>query len=1761
MVQTCTFSAINMCVTFWRIVYLNAKKTRESKMKLKKIALAISVAAYSAGAAYAATPLSAAQKLQPVKVTAEQIKQRQQAALSSQKNMMRNEGLNVHINRQYGKFVEEEGITGEHTYIVRLVDQPVAIVANDKSSAIAQEMQTKGINKLYSNGKTSVSAAQKYEQQLLATQRNVISEVQKVTGSNKVREQYTKALNGFSMTMTQEQAKQVASMGNVVNVQRSKFYDLLSDQGPIQIGADQVWIGAATVDQMKYKGEGQIIAVIDTGVNSDHPSFADIGDDGYNHVNPWGTGNYVGNCADDELKEFISCNDKLIGIRTYQSVTDIHKGFRADWPAIGEDYQGHGSHTASTAAGNVLHDVDFVKTQIADADGKADGDLVKADLFPVISGVAPHANIIAYQVCVGNNDENKQGCPGEALVSSIEDAITDGVDVINFSIGGQDKNVWADDVQLAFLSAREAGINVAAAAGNGGQSCGSQECMGGVDNSSPWLAQVAATTHDREIAIETSVEYNGFIDPALGSEVPPGIDHPVLGGSINTTELSGVVVWAKDYEDSSGSKDWNGYCVNSYPAGTFDFFKDGTAIPGAADGSTNVIVVCQRHYPTDAAANARTAKAENVQAGGADGFILFNADPTQGTVADSYVIPSVHFTSEQFHGKDFGWQHPDNTDGIADWIDSYDEMGHQITIKPTVVERRIDEENGDWLADFSSRGPSYRNIETLAPTLAAPGVDVYAAYSDENPYLTNSFGTDYIAISGTSMASPHVAGSMALIRQANPTWTAAEVQSALAMTADNVVQYHRLNDENDVVGKAEIYRAGAGRINVANAVQAGLIMDETAENFKAADPYNGGTPHKLNMPNLVDFSCSPECSWVRTVKATRDGTWTVSNEAVRSWAFDMNIQTDEQGITIEASPSTFTLKAGETQTIVIKASIAAAQGIWGNGEGELHSALVLTADDDNIPDSRWPMAFSYDAGELPTRVAATAHRDDSAYRVSGIRVPKADNPVGRVYAPVKAEVENVVLHKDDDITPPWMINTPDPEDITEFAIDEDATFTKLIEVPANTKRLVIETLGLTESEAKGTFEQGNVRLYMGKDYDGDGKIEPATEILCLSNSPSHDNFCNLNDPEPGTYWAILHNPNNQYGEFPLIPETFTLATAVISNDVASNMAAELPASDGTDTVDLDVNWNMAMSEGDIYYTAVDVGTSAANAGNLGTIGFKLTRGVNDVSMSSNQSAGKAGDNIAVSFNVLANNSGADRDFTITTTLPEGVVLTDSDLAKSNADAATLSVEGNILTISGTQPDTGAVVPHYNITTNATNEMCMAPDVGNPNPGGYINMSDFGINPLFGGLDENGNNTNVGFRWANTNVFETSVLFGGHADSFHLYNNKESLAPDVLKIGGNGAIMFDQRPMFWDFYFPLPFDGFPDEIVAPLWRAGNPLTNRESFNTELSWNSGVSMGFTGDGWAIIEWDNASDYAYAGQDWAAGKTLWDRRDNSFDFEVLINANVRHNDGEFELIMAYDNIDFGSTDGRGSIGIKGYSDKFDAYGPLTGYKGEQFALNNLDEVIKDDLIVCYDYVGPESSQFSVTLNFDVTNDFSGRELEFSAVSSIEGMADINMSKTIAINSNITLVDINDMSTDENTDFDINVTFIDDLNTANSVSVSGEAIASFTSVETASGATLTVTPKANYHGKSEVTVTVADIDVATDKATTSFMLTVNSDGIELGCTDSTATNFDSTANKDDGSCTFPAEEKKKSSGSFGWLMLAFVACFGLRRKAKLNG
>lgn len=1661
-------------------------------MKIRLITSAVAVALYGATSLSAAVGMGSelkkpTNKLQSPNVTIEQLEKFNQATLASN-SMLQDDGLNVQINRQETKFVREDGLTGEQVYIVRLHDKSLT---NAVASGMLSQHNSTNTAKLFVAGKAASNQFESYKKQLLNNQNNVLNSIAATTGVTEVRRQFTNAINGFSILMTQEQAEEVAKLGTVASVQRSKIYELHTDAGPELIQADKIWTGQAT-SSVPYKGEGIIVGIVDTGVNTDHPSFADVGGDGYDHTNPLGSGKYVGDCTKADFASL--CNDKLIGVRSYPVITDIYTSgeLGAKRPATGEDYAGHGSHTASTAAGNVLKNVDL---SIPQAGAIADGQVVKTGLFPQLSGVAPHANIISYQVCYPDNENEKyRGCPGEALIAGIEDAISDGVDVINFSIGGIDSHPWSDDVELAFLAAREAGISVAASAGNSGQAGGYDEYFGQIDHASPWLLNVAASTHGREVVIETKLT-----NPVGGSEAPKWTE--IVGGAVNQTSVTGVVVKAVDYG--------NEYCGKPFTAGVFDSITD-------ADGNpTNVIVVCKRNDINDPNGIARTVKADNVKAAGGDGMIMYNYAADDGIVSTAtYSIPSVHITKEEWDGR---WDNGTSGYGLSDWL--MKGTKHVLTIGETRIERELNSEKADWLAKFSSRGPSPSTPEALIPAVAAPGVDIYAAYADEHPFTSAPASGDFAFLSGTSMASPHVAGAMALLRQAHPEWSAAEIQSALTMTADNVVKYRRLNRVNGDEGKASTYRAGTGRINVANAVQAGLIMDETAANFKAADPKNGGAVHKLNIPQLVNFSCKPSCQWIRTVKATKDGSWKVSHDDVINWNMDLLNQESQNGVSIKVTPEEFTLAAGETQVLVIEASIMDTQDLYSNSEVELHSNLVFTETTSASPEAHWPIVFKYDMNNMPGRLQATVHRNEGNYVFKGIQIPSTQTPFGRVFEPVKADVKTIVLPTDDDKVNPWTLKKPD---IPEKDYLDEATHSISIDVPVNAKRLIVESLGNKESPRDGTLFKGNLWVYVGKDYNENGKPDVDEEILCVSSHEYYNNFCNINNPEPGSYWAVFYNPYNWSQDVKgVVSETFEYAAAVVTDTVASNVSVTVPSTDGSAPVDVTLSWNRPdMVKGDIYYTSMDFGTSDVNAGNIGKVALKLIRGADDVSLDVPQTAAVKGEKIPFTFEVLPNQSGADRHFTLSAQIPDGLKLNEKDVLTSSPSIVdTIKIEGKTLTISGLQPDTSAVKPSYKITTNINDAQCRTPDLGSKNPGGYIDLTEFRIAPSFGGFDEieygadgkaiRGKDNMI--RYGRGVSVPVSTMFGGAYDSFHLYNNADDLnfnRQNILQIFGTGIVALSGDPIFGTSHQGFPYQSFPHESIGMLWRGRSwSLNSPDVMSVPLVKTlvnpSGISLASTSTGWGIVEYDNARSYQYLDLD---DKRVyqWKERDDRFSFELIFNVNTRFGDNQHEMYMAYDKVDFGSQDGRGAIGLQGFRGPRNGMGPIEGYLAESFAMDDLKDKLSNGLVICYDYVGPESSQFEVTAWTEVEASATGKTLEFKAQSRVEGMADINMSHTLTVPSNISLGSIPNKSIKENTSLsDLRIYYADEQNSVNKISVSGKHITAVVNGHT-SGSSVTITPEKDFHGEVEVTVTVSDVETPSDAASTRFMLTVESDGVE---------------------------------------------------------
>ncbi len=278
---------------------------------------------------------------------------------------------------------------------------------------------------------------------------------------------YEHALNGVALDLTPAEAEALAGMPGIRAVTPDFERFTQTDRGPDWIKAPSVWNGTAGVTS---RGEGVVIGIIDSGINPSHVSFSATAG-GYTHTNPKGA--LLGWCATSANAS--RCNTKLIGLY------DFVGGGSNGTTSFTADPDGHGTHVAGTAGGNPVTSV-FGPTPVD------------------VSGVAPRANIISYRGC-GSTPSSRSCGPnsGSALLAAINRAVQDQVDVINYSIGGGASDPWLtlggtvnSDVE-AFLAAREAGIVVAAAAGNDGPDPGSHSSPA----NAPWVLGVASVTHDR----------------------------------------------------------------------------------------------------------------------------------------------------------------------------------------------------------------------------------------------------------------------------------------------------------------------------------------------------------------------------------------------------------------------------------------------------------------------------------------------------------------------------------------------------------------------------------------------------------------------------------------------------------------------------------------------------------------------------------------------------------------------------------------------------------------------------------------------------------------------------------------------------------------------------------------------------------------------------------------------------------------------------------------------------------------------------------------------------------------------------------------------------------------------------------------------------------------------------------------------------------------------------------------------------------------
>jgi len=526
---------------------------------------------------------------------------------------------------------------------------------------------------------------------------------------------YRFAFSGFAAELTEAQATKLASAPGVLAISLDEARALDTSSTPAFLGLtapgglyDQLGgIGSA--------GEDVIVGIVDGGIWPEHPSFSDrTGTNGngtkdgkldYRQIPGW-----HGRCVPGEAFTAANCNQKLIGAQYFNAGWGGNAGIDAQLPwefNSPRDFGGHGTHTASTAAGN--------------AGVPTTG---PAAVFGSIGGIAPRARIAAYKVCWQTSTGGS--CFSSDSVAAIDQAVADGVDVINFSISGSQTN-FRDPVEIAFLFAADAGVFVAASAGNSGPTTST------VAHPGPWLTTVAAGTHNR----------NGEGSVTLGNGVT------YSGASIATAVGPVSLIDSTEAGLPGANPTAVALCFAAVDNGGVPVLD-----PAKVSGK---IVVCDRGV------TARVNKSLAVFEAGGAGTVLLNTSAASLN-ADFHFVPTVHLQ---------------NTDRAA--VKAYAATpGAMATIGQATIVFNL---AAPFTASFSSRGPLRAgNGDLLKPDLIAPGQDILAAVAPPG----NS-GQSFNLYSGTSMSSPHVAGLAALLRNLHPDWSPMMIKSALMTTGTDVL--------------------------------------------------------------------------------------------------------------------------------------------------------------------------------------------------------------------------------------------------------------------------------------------------------------------------------------------------------------------------------------------------------------------------------------------------------------------------------------------------------------------------------------------------------------------------------------------------------------------------------------------------------------------------------------------------------------------------------------------------------------------------------------------------------------------------------------------------------------------------------------------------------------------------------------------------------------------------------------------------------------
>lgn len=457
--------------------------------------------------------------------------------------------------------------------------------------------------------------------------------------------------------------------------------------------------------------------------------------------------------------------------------------------------------------------------------------------FGALSGVAPRAFLGNYRV-LGADGRGRD----DLIARALEEAVADGFHVANLSLGSEASN------DVTFLertveNAVSAGMVVVIAAGNSGAS---GEATVGSPGVAPAAITVAATTSTRVVGPVLSVVGPGEVPARLTAVA-------AIEGASGTGSITGI----------------------TGPIGFVDAFAVG---PGRACGAFSAGAFAGKVAVIERGDCFFKDKVEAAAAAGAAGVIIYNQDSSERVDGgetlirmdlDGASIPAV------FIGRQNGL-------ALREFLGA--NPNAQLRVEP-VGEGAV---TADVIAGFSSRGPTIR--KTFKPDIAAPGVSIFSAAA------RSVNATGFVAFDGTSMASPHVAGAAALVRQLHPNWSPAQIKSALMSSASPSAL-----SVSDQTSRASILDAGAGRLDLARAATVGATFS----------------------PASLDFGFSKIKKKGRTLQAS----FTIRSvsEGQTEWRIGVEQLTPGTGVTVTPSVSSVSLAADQTAqvTLTVRAERAA----------------------------------------------------------------------------------------------------------------------------------------------------------------------------------------------------------------------------------------------------------------------------------------------------------------------------------------------------------------------------------------------------------------------------------------------------------------------------------------------------------------------------------------------------------------------------------------------------------------------------------------------------------------------------------------------------------------------------------------------------------------------------------------------------------------------------------------------------------------------